>query len=689
MTGKFTNQLIHESSPYLLQHAHNPVQWYPWGAEALDKAKELDLPILVSIGYAACHWCHVMERESFEDEEVARYMNEHFINIKIDREERPDLDHIYMDAVQAIAGNGGWPLNVFLTTDAKPFYGGTYFPPQKAYNRPSWKDVLLNINTAWNNRRDEMVQQAQNLVDHISLSGNLFGKKNDDLAHELPAPFTVVQCNTIAANILKAADTAEGGFGAAPKFPQTFTIQYLLGYSHFFNDEKALKQAELSIQKMLKGGIYDQLGGGLARYSTDSHWLAPHFEKMLYDNALLVSVMADAYQLTRNKIYEEAIRKTIGFFMNEMKHNEGGFFAALDADSEGVEGKFYVWDKKEVDAILGEDAALYCKWFNISEHGNWEEKNILHVAADEKLFAQQNNISGPVLQDLINKCNKKLLQKRSKRPKPVTDDKILVGWNALFLTALCKASAALGDENYKQEALQLFNFIRGKFFADDILLFHTYKNKKATHPAFLDDYAYLVQACIFLQEITADQQYLFHAQKLTQYVIQNFMNDETGFFYFTHRNQKDIISRKVEFYDGAVPSGNSMMAENLFYLGSVFEEKGWQSMAQKMTLNLADTVVKYPTSFAAWAFVLLKQVMGINEIVLTGKNMHQIQKALLKLYIPNKVFQSSDTESNEMPLLKKKTYSAEPLIYLCREYVCQEPVNTMKELELLLKKPFY
>ena len=686
MAENFSNRLIHESSPYLLQHAHNPVQWYPWGQEALSKAKELDRPILVSIGYSACHWCHVMERESFEDKEVANYMNEHFINIKIDREERPDLDHIYMDAVQAIAGNGGWPLNVFLTTDAKPFYGGTYFPPKKAFNRPSWKDVLANIHHAWINRREELIKQAANLVDHISLSGNLLGKNNVIQADNLVPLFNKEQCDLIAENILKAADTTYGGFGAAPKFPQTFTIQYLLAYGYFFKKEKALAHAEFSLQQMLNGGIYDHLAGGLARYSTDSRWLVPHFEKMLYDNALLVSVLADAFQATNNKIYADAIHKTLRFFINEMKHQGGGFFAALDADSEGEEGKFYVWHKKEIEAILGNDAGLYCKWFGVTENGNWEGGNILNIAQNEEIFTTENHISPAALQILISKGNEKLLDERNKRVRPVTDDKILLGWNALLLTAFCKASAALGDEYYKKEAVSLFNFIIQKFSNEGIISFHTYKNGQPKHPAFLDDYAYLIQACIHLQEVTSSQDHLFTAKKISEYVIENFENKETGFFYYTHQNQPDIISRKVEFYDGAIPSGNSVMAENLFYLSVIFEKKDWELRSQNLTKNIFDAVVKYPSSFAVWAGIVLKQAIGINEIVVTGKDSGEIKMELLRLYIPNKVFQSVDKEC-ELPLLKDKAFTGKALIYVCKNYQCLAPVDKISELKLLLKNP--
>ncbi len=685
---KFSNHLIHESSPYLLQHAHNPVEWYPWGQEALNKAKELDRPILVSIGYAACHWCHVMERESFENEEVAEYMNEHFINIKIDREERPDLDHIYMDAVQAIAGSGGWPLNVFLTTDAKPFYGGTYFPPRKAFNRPSWQDVLTNISEAWKNKKEELTEQAENLTKHINLSSSLVGKnKATPLTGDEPL-FSSGQCETIAENILKAADQVDGGFGAAPKFPQTFTIQYLLAYGHFFSHDKALAQAELSLQKMLNGGIYDQLAGGLSRYSTDSHWLAPHFEKMLYDNALLVSVLADAYQITGKQVYADAIHKTLRFFIAEMKHSEGGFYAALDADSEGEEGKFYVWDKSAIDSILGDGSDLYCKWFGATEEGNWEGKNILHIAREKDEFAAENGLTTTAFDELIEEANKKLLEKRNKRIRPQTDDKIILGWNALLLTAFCKASAALKNEDYRSEAESLFEFIIDKFSEGSTVRFHTYKNDKAKHPAFLDDYAFLIQACIYLQEISSEQKYLLKAKELTEHVIAHFEDAESGFFYYTGVDQTDVITRKMEFYDGAIPSGNSIMADNLFYLSTVFEKTDWQEKALGLMRGFMDAVLKYPTSFAIWASLILKQVIGINEIALSGKaGFDEMRKDILAMYVPNKIFQSSQWEE-DFPLLKNKDYGPEPLIYLCRNYTCLAPVNSTRALKLLLQSDF-
>ena len=684
MEHAYTNELINETSPYLLQHAHNPVEWHAWSKQALEKASQLDKPILVSIGYAACHWCHVMEKESFENDAVAAYMNEHFINIKIDREERPDLDHIYMDAVQAIAGNGGWPLNVFLTTDAKPFYGGTYFPPVKAFNRSSWMDVLFYIVDAWTNRRQEVEQQATTLLEHINSSSGFIS--NNIAAEHLSGDhyFTEEKCKLIAGNMLNSADNLNGGFGGAPKFPQTFNLQYLLAYGHQFNEEKALQHAEFSLQQLINGGIYDQLAGGMARYSTDAQWLAPHFEKMLYDNALLVGILCDAFQITGNDFYKKAIEKTLQFFLDEMHHPEGGFYAALDADSEGVEGKFYVWDISEINKILGKDSAIFCNWYDVTEQGNWEHKNILNVKNQKEIFSKENGTSVQALNSLLHVLENKLLTERNKRIRPATDDKILLGWNALLLTAFCKASAALGSEVYKEHAVNLFNFLIEKFSEGDMIVHHSYKNNQARHPAFLDDYAYLIQSCVLLQELTSDQQYLQKAKALTAYVISQFHCNLTGFFFYSNAQQQDLITRKIEVYDNAIPSGNSIMAENLFYLSVIFNNREWWLMANKMMVALSDIIIKHPTSFGVWSNLVLKQAIGMQEIAITGKNAGAIRAAILKLYLPRKVLQSAANEE-DMPLLKNKIYGESPLIYVCTNYSCGAPVTNMEDFKLLMK----
>ena len=445
MTMHSGNRLLHESSPYLLQHAHNPVDWYPWGEEALEKAKTEDKLILISIGYSACHWCHVMEKESFENEAVAQLMNEHFVNIKIDREERPDLDHIYMDAVQLMTGSGGWPLNVFLTPSAKPFYGGTYFPPVRAYNRASWSEVLTRISTAWKTRKQEIIEQSESLTDHLA-KNSAFNRTTEGLGEAVQ--FSKTQADEMFEQIMKTADTEWGGFGAAPKFPQTFTLRYLLQYHYFTGNETALKQAILSVDKMLEGGIYDQVGGGLARYSTDREWLAPHFEKMLYDNALFVILLCDIYSLTGEMAYAKAIRRTLDFILREMHHPEDGFYAAIDADSEGEEGRYYVWDKAEVDGILGDASPEFCRYFDISGNGNWEGKNILRILKKAGDFAVENGLSETDLEDRLRAGLKKLMEVRDRRVRPSLDDKILLGWNAMMITAFSKSAAVLSDEGY-------------------------------------------------------------------------------------------------------------------------------------------------------------------------------------------------------------------------------------------------
>ena len=674
---QFTNRLAGETSPYLLQHAHNPVDWYPWGDEALQKARAENKPILVSIGYAACHWCHVMERESFENEDTARVMNEHFVNIKIDREERPDLDHIYMDAVQAISGSGGWPLNVFLTPDLKPFYGGTYFPPIRAFNRASWTEVLNSIATIFRDKRHEIDSQAENLTQHLQ-QANDFGIRQGNSNFE--EVFSRENTETAFKALMNAADKKEGGFGQAPKFPQTFSIQYLLHYYYYTKNQLALDQACLSLDKMINGGIYDQIGGGFARYSTDAVWLAPHFEKMLYDNALLIIVLSDAIQLTGKELYKNVISDTIKFIEREMLSPEGGFHSALDADSEGVEGKFYVWSKDEINRILGDDAKLYSEYYGITETGNWEHTNILHVSGDRLAFASTHGLSEVELEEFLEANSEKLLAERSKRVRPALDDKILLGWNALMNTAYSKAYQALGEENYKERAIANMDFLLNGFKKNERELFHTYKNGEAKYPAFLDDYAFLIQSLIHLQEITGNGDYLVTARKLAELVIEKFGEEESGFFFFTALDQKDILVRKKELYDGAVPSGNAIMAWNLYYLGVVFDLPSWKERSIKLYSSIYNVIVKYPTSFGAWATHLLGLANGIPEIALTGKDIYKPLKDFLRTFIASRVFQSATQETKGFPLLADKKVDEQPLFYLCKNYSCQQPVTELNAL---------
>jgi uncharacterized protein YyaL (SSP411 family) len=678
---QFTNKLIDETSPYLLQHAHNPVNWFPWGEEALDKARMENKPILVSIGYSACHWCHVMERESFEDEETARVMNEHFINIKIDREERPDLDHIYMDAVQAMTGSGGWPLNVFLTPGARPFYGGTYFPPKRAFNRPSWKEVLLGVTEAFTQRRNEIDAQAENLTEHL-MQANAFGisspGENDF--------FTKKKINEAFENIMKNADGEWGGFGKAPKFPQSLVIQYLLRFYHISENKEALQQALLSIDKMIDGGIYDQVGGGFARYSTDTEWLVPHFEKMLYDNALLLSIISEAYQITGDNRYKEAIEETIQFVQRELMHAEGGFYAALDADSEDEEGKFYVWDYEEIIDLLQNDAAIFCDFFDIKPTGNWEEKNILWRKKKEKTFCEEKNISLKELQRIIQKGKKILLEKRNERIRPQTDDKILLGWNALMNTALSKSFAATGNESFKQLAVDNMQFLLNKFSKNNTAeYFHSWKNNTAKQPAFLDDYAFLIQALIKLQEITGNTNYLEKARMVTEHVVENFNDPITDFFFYTNTNQIDVIVRKKEVYDGAQPSGNAVMADNLFRLGLYFDKSDWREKSVQLISSLGNAIVRYPISFGSWACSLLEISIGPTEIVIISDEPQDILTQVLKEYIPHKIIMSATEGSNSFPLLSGKGKYHEAALYLCRNYTCENPVSSISALIDLIR----
>lgn len=676
----FTNRLSRESSPYLLQHAHNPVDWYPWSEEALEKAKKEDKPILVSIGYSACHWCHVMERESFENESTAGIMNDHFVNIKIDREERPDLDHIYMDAVQAISGSGGWPLNVFLTPELKPFYGGTYFPPQRAHNRPSWTEVLMGVSQSFREKRNEVDAQAENLTSHL-LQSNNFGQSADAMVADSESIFTREKVDLMISNIMQAADPVHGGFGKAPKFPQTFTIRNLLHNYHFTKNPEALRQAILSLDKMALGGIYDQIGGGFARYSTDAEWLAPHFEKMLYDNALLVIVYSEAYQITKQSLYKNVIEQTLDFTERELLSTEGGFYSALDADSEGVEGKFYVWDKNEAGKLFGNDAALLSEYYDITESGNWEHTNILRVKVPIEKFVALKGIDLKEFQQLINKSSDALLQARNKRIRPSLDDKILLGWNALMSIAYCKAYQALGQEKYRELAINNMEFLWKRFKKEGRLSFnHTYKNGAAKYPAFLDDYAFLIQALLELQEITGNVSYLEKADSLTELVIENFSEKETGFFYFTRFDQQDVVVRKKELYDGAIPSGNSTMAWNLYYLGVVLDKGVWRERAIRMCSSLDQLITKYPTSFGVWATFFQSLTFGIPEIALIGQNIESKHQEILRTFIPPRIFQSSIKETNDYPLLAGKPVSTEGKFFHCREYTCQQPVNEVDEL---------
>lgn len=692
------NSLRHETSPYLLQHAHNPVDWYAWKPEAFERARAENKPILVSIGYSTCHWCHVMERESFENPDIAAFMNEHYINIKVDREERPDVDAIYMDACQVLTGSGGWPLNCFLTPDGKPFFAGTYYPPRPAYNRPSWLQVLQHLANIWETQRETAYQQAEKLLGHIRQNDNVFLQKPDiSVAPETESPFTPALLENIFYQMRERFDRAEGGFGGAPKFPSTMAIYFLLRYHWHTGNAEALEHALFSLDKMIMGGIYDQLGGGFARYATDREWLAPHFEKMLYDNALLVTVLSEAYKLLKTRdrgpeaepraaLYRETIEETLAYVSREMTHPEGGFYSAQDADSEGEEGKYYVWSKDEVEQTLGGDAALFCAFYDITETGNWEHKNILRRRQSLEAFARDRQADPDELKTTLDACREKLLAVRSKRIPPALDDKVLLGWNALMCSACAGAHTALGNPEYRDMAVKNMTFLLDKFTPDSsVELLHTWKNGRAQYAAVLDDYAFLIAALLDIWQITFKSPYLTLAEKYTEQVLSYFHDANSGMFYFTAVGQSDIILRKKELYDNATPSGNSTMAHNLQQLGLLLDRQEWRALAAQMLLTLKGPVERYPLSFERWAAAIANEVYPFVEIAVVGDNAEEKAVMLQRRYLPNKIIAATKQAWDGNPLLAGKSGDKDALIYVCRDYACQKPVQTLAEFDQLIE----
>lgn len=689
------NRLSQESSPYLQQHANNPVDWYPWGQEALDKAKAEDKPILVSIGYSTCHWCHVMERESFEDEAVAAYMNKNFVNIKVDREERPDLDAIYMEAVQLVQnGQGGWPLNCFLLPDGRPFFGGTYFPPSPAYQRASWQQVLENLRNAFDTRRKDVEEQANKIFQYMEQAQSNF-VSNIDLKTEGKNLFNKDLVHQTYKNLRTAFDNQNGGFGAAPKFPGTMALEFCLNYHLAEKNKEALEHLLLSLDKMAMGGIYDHLGGGFSRYTVDESWLIPHFEKMLYDNALLVSLLADTYKLEAKDLYKRRIEETFVWLEQEMLSEEGGFYAALDADSEGVEGKFYIWSKAEIDTILGDSNfknigkrnEFFCNYYDISEHGNWEHQNIINIPQDTLDFIDKQDWNAQDktdIEDFLSDCRKDLLAARSKRIRPGLDDKILLDWNALMITAYCKAYQALGKEEYKDTALKALHFVLDKFRISNnsLHLYHSYKDGQAKHHAFLDDYALLIEALLEVYYCTQDKQYSSLAKDYSDFVCNEFLDFKDNVFFFTSAKQQDILLHKKAVYDSATPSGNSTMVHNLQQLSILFDNNKYREQAQKTLLAVGDNLERYPQSFGRWANALFVEVYPLKTITVIGTNQEAIIKELLSKNLINTLV-TTQTSSLTQAAAKSKDENQTALI-VCKNYACNLPVYSIKEaLELL------
>lgn len=673
------NRLIHATSPYLLQHAYNPVDWFPWGEEALEKARSEDKPIIVSIGYSACHWCHVMERESFEHPKIAELMNQYFVCIKVDREERPDVDAIYMEAAQAITGQGGWPLNAFLTPEAKPFYAGTYFPPQ------GWANLLLQVAEIFRQEREELEKRAELFKRTIAASDlEKYGLSPAE------ADFVLADLDTMFDSIVTGFDTQKGGMQKAPKFPMPSIYAFLLHYSTLTSDslrqEAALAQVNRTLDEMARGGIYDQIGGGFARYSVDADWFAPHFEKMLYDNAQLVSLYAQAYNLTSRELYKQVVYDTVAFVARELNDPEGGFYSALDADSEGEEGKFYVWTFDELDRIFEDkiDFALFCDYYQIEPSGNWEHHyNILHRKVSDKVFSQKHQLSPEELQLKIQGWKSLLFTIRSPRVRPGLDDKILCSWNALMLNGLIDAYRVFEEDEFLALALQNAHFIRDKFGMETekgLKLLHTYKQGKAHLDAYLEDYALLIEAYLNLYQATFDLQWINSAEKLADYCMQNFYDVEEKMFYFTDAEGEVLIARKKEIFDNVIPASNSVMARNMYLLSLLLDREDYRNIAFGMVSKVKKLLLKNVEYLANWGQVYALMSRTPAEIVIIGEHYFDFRKEFDKQYFPNKILLGSRHEASSLPLLfQKKAQDGQTTVYVCFNKTCQLPVFTVQE----------
>jgi uncharacterized protein len=668
MHDSHTNRLIHATSPYLLQHAHNPVDWYEWGIEALAKAKSEDKPILVSIGYSSCHWCHVMERESFEQESVAEVMNSLFVCIKVDREERPDIDQIYMDAVQALGVNGGWPLNVFLTPDQKPFFGGTYFSPEV------WVQVLTNINTAYQTKKDDILASAESLANHLASQGisqykrkseqQDFTKLLDSMYHQLENKF----------------DKTWGGLDRAPKFIMPSIWHWLLRYSHLTKNETALNHTLFTLRKIIQGGIYDQVGGGFARYSVDGQWFAPHFEKMLYDNAQLLSLYSEAYTISKDQEFKAIVFDTYDWLLREMTNDDHGFYSALDADSEGVEGKYYIWQYQEVLAIVHPHYHdLVIEYFGLKPNGNWEHgENILLRTDDIQSLLQKHALNEEDFNRVLTLVKHKLLEIREERIKPGLDDKILTCWNAMTIVGLLDAYHAFAEPRFLGSAILNMQFIE-KNLIDGDTVFRSFKGKRSNTEGFLEDYAYLIQAYLKLYQATFNEVWITKASLLTVAVLEKFYDQHESYFFFTSAQAEKLIARKKEIFDNVIPSSNGVMVQNLFHLGILLDREDWKTMATNMTEQLGHLIATEPNYMSNWGIVLTEIKHGLAEVVITGNSYLSLRKEFRKNYQPFTLLMGSDTNST-LPLLQgKNTETGESMIYVCYDKTCKLPVATVTD----------
>jgi uncharacterized protein YyaL (SSP411 family) len=684
------NRLINETSPYLLQHAHNPVDWYPWGEEALARAKAEDKPILLSIGYSACHWCHVMERESFEDPDIAALMNEGFVSIKVDREERPDLDAVYMEAVQMLTGSGGWPMTVFLTPEGKPFYGGTYFPPVDRHGMPGFPRLLQSISDAYQHSRDEISRVTQQLTSGMGRSGQML---------EGTAPLTEQVLHQAYSNLAAGFDFENGGLGTAPKFPQPMSLEFLLryhrdGYPDTSGRAMAMAMAmvELTLEKMARGGIYDQIGGGFHRYSTDAFWLVPHFEKMLYDNALLARLYLHAYLVTRHPLYRRIAQETLDYVLREMTDSRGGFYSAQDADSEGVEGKFFVWDQDEIRAALGdEEGNIFGGFFGVTGDGNFEGKNILNIPLSAARYAEEHGLSPERLQEVIDRGKRILREVRERRVHPLRDDKVLSSWNGLMLRSFAEAAVVLGRADYLQAAIKNAGFLI-KTMKPQGRLLRTYRDGQAKLLGYLEDYACVADGLLALYETTFNPRWLAEATELADSMVELFWDEGAGAFYDTGSDHEALVVRPRDVFDNAQPCGGSLAADVLLRLAVITGNQEYAIKGAAPLRALGDLMGRAPAGTGHWLGALDFHLSTTKEIAIIGPREDPATQRLVDTvfgrYMPNKVLVGASSPSlakggpggvspqADIPLLENRgMIDGKPTAYVCQNYACQLPVT--------------
>jgi len=675
------NRLASENSPYLLQHANNPVNWFPWGQKALEKSKKENKPIFLSIGYAACHWCHVMEHESFEDEFTAAIMNERFVNIKVDREERPDLDSIYMTATQAMTGSGGWPMSVFLTPDLQPFYAGTYFPPIRRYNMPSFKEVLLALANAWENEPEKVLESGQKITAHIQAQTN-------------PSQYELKLTKEHLSNVTNALqdgyDWGYGGWGDAPKFPQPMLIEFLLRQSTR-GDKTAKEMSKHVLHAMARGGMYDVVGGGFARYSVDNFWRTPHFEKMLYDNAQLAQVYLHAYLLTGESQFCRVCEETLDFILREMTHPEGGFYSSLDADSEGEEGKFYVWTAEELESVLGDDYDFFKIAYGITESGNWEGKTILQRALDASTLASRFGMDADTVIAKLTDCHAQLLSKRNERIRPGTDDKVLVSWNSLALIVFAEAGRYLKRDDYTKTAKSNAQFLLDNLHQDKRLL-RSWRNNEAKHNAYLEDYAGFILGLLALYQTDSNPKWYGAARNLTEEMVMHFKDPEVGFF-DTRDDHEALLLRPKDIQDNATPSGNALAASALLQITSYGENSEWRDIVEQMLSSNLEIILRHPMAFAQWLCAADFAIGPVKEVAVIGDpdnpKTQAITDTIWKTYHPRQVVAISDhpPSSDAAPLLQDRPLqNSQPTAYVCHNFVCNQPTNDPQKLEAQLSE---